>query len=91
MGANGAGSKRRKGEQGSGLIGGEEEATAGGHGEDSDGLPEEAVGASTFGVAVVVEDDSGREEGEGATGAMAEEGYGRLEAAVVVVKEERRW
>ncbi|RZS28304.1 hypothetical protein BHM03_00061915, partial [Ensete ventricosum] len=65
MCANGAGSERRKGEQGSGLTGGEEEAIAGGHGEDSDGRLEEAAGTSTFGVAVVAEDESGREEGIG--------------------------
>ncbi|RZS22489.1 hypothetical protein BHM03_00055278 [Ensete ventricosum] len=62
MGANGAGSERRKGEQGSGLANDEEEATAGGHGEDSDGRQEEAAGASPFGAVVAAEaGDSSRE------------------------------
>ncbi|RRT42956.1 hypothetical protein B296_00027953 [Ensete ventricosum] len=59
MGATGASNERRKGEQGSGLVGGEEEATTGGRGEDSDDRQEEAAGALMFGAAKA--DDSSKE------------------------------
>ncbi|RRT60274.1 hypothetical protein B296_00012876 [Ensete ventricosum] len=59
MGATGADSERMKGEQGSGLAGGEEEATAGGRGEDSDDRREEEAATGGCG-----EDNDGRREEE---------------------------